>query len=1568
LTFDTGWKTTNNGSAEFVASLSGLEPGTTYYYRAYAYNGYKYGYGDRLSFSTPAVPPTVGEVTISDMQSTRVKATAELTHGGGSPVTARGFVWTSQAADPTIISNEGFTDDMSGEVGSFTHDIMPLEEGKVYRIRAYARNGVDFAYGPVEIFTICPPTITRYHVAGHNGAPATKEVTYNVMSSSASGEMKCWITQNLGAKDAAITATDVNPEAVGWFWQFNRVQGYQRNGSGRIPNSTWPVTTQNGNWDPENDPCKLLLGADWRLPTKAEWENALGGFNSLASAYSTDLKLNAAGYLNSAGVHTAPSEGLFWSSTQNTASEGYALYLRGNALASSLTKLDGFSVRCLIEGVTETLPSVSKVVASGITETSISGSAAVTLDGGSDITARGYVWNTTGGNPEVDPVTRVPVAVGTGTGEFSVSLTGLDKKRTYYIWAYATNSTGTAYSEVEKFGLCAPSITRYHYAGHNGAPVTKTVTYKIVRSDISGEHKCWIGQNLGAKDAPVSVTDPNIDAYGWYWQFNGNQGYERSGTSRKPDTAWPKTYEVGNWNPAKDPCKLLLGEGWRMPTKSEWETVRTNFTNLTGAYNTTLNLHATGYLSDVGTHMAANEGLYWSSNGDTDKGYALYLRSSVSQPALTKLDGFGVRCLLDEAQETLPSVSKVVLSSFTETSTTGSSAVTLDGGSGITARGFVWNTTGGDPEVDPVTNVPVMVGAGTGEFQLNLTGLESGKTYYVWAYATNSTGTAYSEVEKFVVCPPSVTGYHVGGHNGAPSDRTIEYGVTGSMLSGTSSCWITRNLGATQQAGTLNDPSDAAAGWYWQFNKTQGYEVVSAKKNPTSWGGNNSENSDWKPENDPCNLLLGGGWRLPTRSEWVSVIGDYPTPALAFQSDLRLHYAGYLDYGGTFRDRSATSSVGGYFWSNNQAASYSSAATMTLVPNVTKIMEYTKADGFNVRCVLTETQIGLPSVSEVKVSDMTSIDFKVTAVITTTGGSPVTDRGFVWNDTGIAPVVDQDQTLRPGSRSGSGSFEARLAGLEEYKTYYIWAFAKNEHSGIALSKLATIKFCPPVTRRHVEGFNGAARSVTITYDLAHSNLSGESACWITRNLGAVNPPSGPNDATAEAAGWYWQFGNKQGYEYTATRYPVQGWTNPLDLNSSLTAINDPCVLLLGGGWRLPASTEYSKVAVNWPTLQHAYNSELKIHAGGALDGSTGVLEANSRGINAAFWSSTSSATRYAWDIRINSTPAVVMSIPKSYGLPVRCILTTPEITAPAVSEVKLSGFTSTSVNVASDAIFDGGSPIESRGIVWNNTGDPKLENKTGSVVHSVAASGPFSLGVTGLTEGIYHMRAYATNGNGVTGYGPVETFRICVPSISVNHVAGVSGAPESKTLTYNLVGTNLNGQLNCWITKNLGADVEATSYVDPTTAAAGWYWQFNRLQGYAFNGARTPTAPWMSSVSETAHWAANVDPCRVMLGGTWRLPTAAEWTAANTLWNSSRGSQPALEFAYDSGLKLHAAGWLNGVGVTERGTQARYWSSNRAGEGFYVSYTESWALHASTTTSSVSTLSRVIGTPVRCIQ
>jgi hypothetical protein len=163
----------------------------------------------------------------------------------------------------------------------------------------------------------------------------------------------------------------------------------------------------------------------------------------------------------------------------------------------------------------------------------------------------------------------------------------------------------------------------------------------------------------------------------------------------------------------------------------------------------------------------------------------------------------------------------------------------------------------------------------------------------------------------------------------------------------------------------------------------------------------------------------------------------------------------------------------------------------------------------------------------------------------------------------------------------------------------------------------------------------------------------------------------------------------------------------------------------------------------------------------------------------------------------------------------------------------------------------------------------------------------------------------------------------CV-NFTVNHIAGAV-APVSKTVTYGTVTTSLSGASKCWITQNLGSTTQAVSATDNTEGSGGWYWQFNRKQGYRSDaGVRTPNTSWIATINESGNWSAANDPCTIELGGSWRIPTFTEWTTAvsNGVWSNALHT-------YASVLKIHAAGQLQNTDGTliERGTSGAYWSS-----------------------------------------
>ncbi|MEI7726299.1 MAG: hypothetical protein WCK09_14410, partial [Bacteroidota bacterium] len=248
-------------------------------------------------------------------------------------------------------------------------------------------------------------------------------------------------------------------------------------------------------------------------------------------------------------------------------------------------------------------------------------------------------------------------------------------------------------------------------------------------------------------------------------------------------------------------------------------------------------------------------------------------------------------------------------------------------------------------------------------------------------------------------------------------------------------------------------------------------------------------------------------------------------------------------------------------------------------------------------------------------------------------------------------------------------------------------------------------------------------------------------------------------------------------------------------------------------------------------------------------------------------------------------------------------------------------------------------------IVWNWNSVPAVSGYKWNSVNDYNSAADMASATTktetNLTCNIAYTRyvwAYNSCGHSL----PVslsQTTSLCPPcgtSFTINHVTGTF-APVNKTVTYGTV-TGVPGEpFKCWITSNLGADRQALTRSDGSEASAGWYWQFNRKQGYKHNGIlRTPNSSWITTISENSDWTSENDPCTHELGGGWRVPSFSEWTNVDGvgLWSDWTGP-------WSSALKMHAAGYLSGSdgSLLGRGSEGAYWSSS--GDGI----DDGWSLY-----------------------
>lgn len=102
------------------------------------------------------------------------------------------------------------------------------------------------------------------------------------------------------------------------------------------------------------------------------------------------------------------------------------------------------------------LPIITTSTVNGVEATNASCGGNITSDGGAQVTARGVCWSTT-----TNPITSNNKTIdGDGIGIFTSSISGLSSNTAYFVRAYATNSTGTAYGNETSFTtLGSPGIS-----------------------------------------------------------------------------------------------------------------------------------------------------------------------------------------------------------------------------------------------------------------------------------------------------------------------------------------------------------------------------------------------------------------------------------------------------------------------------------------------------------------------------------------------------------------------------------------------------------------------------------------------------------------------------------------------------------------------------------------------------------------------------------------------------------------------------------------------------------------------------------------------------------------------------------------------------------------------------------------------------------------------------------------------------------------------------------------------------------------------------------------------------
>ncbi len=647
------------------------------------------------------VLPKVTTFTPSQLSETSAVVGGTVTSGGGLEVRERGIVYSTKQ-NPTISNLSNTIRPCGSGIGEFTLTLTSLQENTTYYIRAYATNDVGTAYGEEVSFTtkeqsstepVVTETITvngvSFKMVAVEGGTFTMGATSEQGSDAYSDESP---THSVTLSDFAIGETEVTQE----LWK--AVMG---SNPSIFSGTNLPVETVSW-YDCQTFISKLnnLTGKNFRLPTEAEWEYAArGGNKSKGHKYAGSNTLgDVAWYYGNSSSKTHPVKqkqanelGLYdmsgnvwewcqdWYGSYSSSAQtnptgptsGSYRVLRGGSWISdardcrvssrgNTTPTNTYNflgLRLALGAVIElevALPTVTTSAVSQITETSAVAGGHVTSDGGAVVTERGVVYGKSP-NPTISNLSNTIRPCGSGTGEFTYTITDLQENTTYYIRAYATNDVGTAYGEEESF----------------------TTNENNEISDPTGTENGYVDLGLSVKWATTNVGASKAEDYGSYFAWGETTTKDTYNLSsykycNSSSTSWTKYNTSSSYGTVDNKTQLELsddaaranwGGAWRMPTDVEWTELREQCTwtwttqngvngykvtsKKSGYTNNSIFLPAAGYRDGSSLSGAGSYGTYWSSSLDAGNSssawYVDFGSIYVGSNGGTRFYGFSVR-------------------------------------------------------------------------------------------------------------------------------------------------------------------------------------------------------------------------------------------------------------------------------------------------------------------------------------------------------------------------------------------------------------------------------------------------------------------------------------------------------------------------------------------------------------------------------------------------------------------------------------------------------------------------------------------------------------------------------------------------------------------------------------------------------------------------------------------------------------------------------------------------------------------------------------------------------------
>ena len=225
----------------FSASLTGLSANTTYYYRAVGNGGTQgAGFGNEVSFTTSAIPPSVATAGATGITSSSATLNGQVTAMGTASTVRASFLW---GTDQNNLNTETAPQTLAAPLG-FNAALSGLTANTTYYFQAKANGGTaGMGYGAILSFTTSkvPPSVSTNGATGVNPGSATLNGTLTSLGTAPAVNVSFQYGTASGVYSyettpQAMTATgDFSPPPGDWQQPRHTISGPRRTATFTVP-------------------------------------------------------------------------------------------------------------------------------------------------------------------------------------------------------------------------------------------------------------------------------------------------------------------------------------------------------------------------------------------------------------------------------------------------------------------------------------------------------------------------------------------------------------------------------------------------------------------------------------------------------------------------------------------------------------------------------------------------------------------------------------------------------------------------------------------------------------------------------------------------------------------------------------------------------------------------------------------------------------------------------------------------------------------------------------------------------------------------------------------------------------------------------------------------------------------------------------------------------------------------------------------------------------------------------------------------------------------------------------